>query len=124
MNLQQIVRTAGSNNPQLLALAEESRKYVQELNREIRTTSYLLHPPLLDEIGLRAALQWYGEGLSERSGLKVEVKINDDFARPPREQELAIFRIAQECLTNIHRHSGSKTARILVASENENIIVE
>ncbi len=69
MNLGQIVKEAAEDRPTLRVLAEESSKHAQELNREIRTTSYLLHPPLLDEIGLRAALDWYAQGLKQRSGL-------------------------------------------------------
>ena len=92
---------------------------VKQLHREVRTTSYLLHPPLLDERGLYSALTWYAQGLSERSGVKIELDIAKDFGRLPNEMELAIFRLVQEGLTNIHRHSGSKTARIAVNREVE-----
>jgi two-component system NarL family sensor kinase len=90
----------------------------------MRTTSYLLHPPLLDESGLRAALGWYVEGLKERANLDVTLNMNEDFERPTRDTELTIFRVVQECLTNIHRHSGSKTAQIFIAREGANILVE
>jgi len=72
--------------------------------------SYLLHPPLLDEIGLSAALGWYIRGLSERSGLEISLSVPADYERLPLEIELVLFRLIQEALTNIHRHSGSKTA--------------
>ncbi len=124
MNLSQIVKEATGVNPALLALAEESSKHAQELNREIRTTSYLLHPPLLDEIGLRAALDWYAQGLKQRAGLDVEITIDSGFERPSRELELTAFRIVQECLTNIHRHSGSSTAQIQISRNAENLTVE
>jgi len=113
-----------SKDPSLVELGEESQTYAQELDKEIRTTSYLLHPPLLDEIGLRAALDWYVEGLKQRAGLDVTLNIQDGFARPSREMELAIFRVVQECLGNVHRHSGSTTARIHIARESENVVVE
>jgi len=87
---------------------------VRQLHREIRTTSYLLHPPLLDESGLYSALSWYVQGLVERGGLQISLQIPQHFGRLPRQMELAIFRLVQECLTNIHRHSGSKTASIRI----------
>ena len=65
--------------------------------------SYLLHPPLLDESGLPVALRWYAQGLAERSGLTIDVNIPDDLGRFPRQMELMMFRLVQECLTNIHR---------------------
>jgi signal transduction histidine kinase len=79
---------------------------------------------LLDEIGLHAALNWYVEGLKQRSGLDVHLDIHSEFERQSRDIELTIFRILQECLTNIHRHSGSKTARIKIAREGANVIME
>jgi PAS domain S-box-containing protein len=92
---------------------EESRKLVQDLSDEIRTVSYLLHPPLLEEAGLASALAWYVEGFQQRSsGLRVKLSIAPSIGRFSPETELAIFRIAQECLTNIHRHSGADAASV------------
>jgi PAS domain S-box-containing protein len=124
MNLGKMVEQLKVKDSSLVELAEESQGYARELDKEIRTTSYLLHPPLLDEIGLRAALDWYAEGLKQRAGLDVTLNIQAGFERPSREMELAIFRVVQECLTNIHRHSGSTTARVRIAREAENIVVE
>jgi PAS domain S-box-containing protein len=101
----------------------ENAALVDAISTEIRTISYLLHPPLLDELGLRSALSWYVEGFSERSKIKVELEIAADFGRLSTELETAIFRIVQECLTNIHRHSGSKTAVIRIVQENEQVTI-
>ena len=97
---------------------------MQQLNREIRTTSYLLHPPLLDESGLSHAIQWYIQGFKERSGLDVELIVSDDFGRLPEDVELSIFRIVQESLTNIHRHSGSKAGRIRLSRDADGISLQ
>ena len=124
MNLARIQTAVKSSNPELASLAEETRKYTEDLSQEIRTTSYLLHPPLLDEIGLQAALNWYAEGLKQRSGLDLQLNIHPEFERQARDIELTIFRIVQECLTNIHRHSDSKTARIRIACEDAHVVLE
>ncbi len=102
---------------------EENAALIEQISREIRTISHLLHPPLLDELGLTSALRWYVEGFSERSKIIVEVEIPGDLGRLPAEQEIAIFRIVQECLTNIHRHSGSKTAAIRIRREVRKIVI-
>jgi PAS domain S-box-containing protein len=124
MSLAQLVQKASRLSPELAGDAEMIEETVRQLHREIRTTSYLLHPPLLDEAGLSSALNWYVRGLVERSGLDVSVAMAGNVGRLPREMELAIFRIVQECLTNIHRHSGSKTASIHIARQPENVTVE
>jgi PAS domain S-box-containing protein len=104
----------------LTAAVGDSLSLVEEASRGIRTMSYLLHPPLLDEAGLASPLQWFVEGFSERSGIRVELKISPSFGRLPREMELTFFRIVQEALTNVHRHSGSPTAQVeLSRSETE-----
>src|SRR5258708_17105937 len=90
----------------------EVRRVLVEMSGEIRTLSYLLHPPLLDELGLVSALKEYAGGFSERSGIKLELDIQADFGRLPQEAETALFRIVQESLANIQRHSGTKTAKI------------
>jgi len=90
----------------------EALELVRQLTQEIRTASYLLHPPLLDETGLAPALQWYVAGLGERSALEIDLRMAEDFGRLPQGLELAVFRVVQESLTNIVRHSGSKTASI------------
>lgn len=97
---------------------------VQQLHREIRTTSYLLHPPLLDEAGLNSALSWYVQGVAKRSGMAIDLSISEDFGRLSADMELAIFRVVQECLTNIHRHAESKTAFIRIAHENASVTIE
>jgi signal transduction histidine kinase len=124
ISLAQLAQKAGRNAPELASEAEQIQETVQQLHREIRTTSYLLHPPLLDENGLYSAVSWYVQGLLERSGLEVHLDISKDFGRLPSEMELAIFRLVQECLTNIHRHSESKTASIRVSREPNQITLD
>ena len=97
---------------------------MNQLSQEIRTLSYLLHPPLLDEMGLSSALRWYVDGLHERSGITIHLEVSADLNRLSRDMQLAIFRIVQECLTNIHRHSGSKTARIRIDGNSDVLFVE
>ncbi len=111
-------------NPILGKVLDDSQTLIQQLNKEIRTTSYLLHPPLLDENGLPEAIRWYLHGLMERSGLSVDLEIADGFGRLPDEMELAIFRVVQECLTNIHRHSGSKIAVIRLSRTTNTVCLE
>jgi signal transduction histidine kinase len=105
------------------ALAD-SESLVHEMTSEVRTISHLLHPPLLDEAGLLSALRWYVDGFSVRSKIKVDLDLADDFGRLPRESETAIFRVIQECLTNIHRHSGSPTAKIRLRQRDHQVLVE
>jgi signal transduction histidine kinase len=105
------------------ALSENSA-LVQQISREIRTISHLLHPPLLDAAGLASALRWYVDGFSERSKIKVNLEIPEQFGRLPDEMEIAIFRMVQECLTNIHRHSGGSSAIIRVHLEDHALSVE
>jgi len=102
----------------------ENAHLVEQVSREIRTISHLLHPPLLDIAGLASALRWYADGFSERSNIKVDLEIPRDFGRLPDELEIAMFRIVQECLTNIHRHSGSTTATIRLHQEGNRLAVQ
>jgi signal transduction histidine kinase len=118
ISLAQLVQKAARKAPELAGEAERIQETVQQLHREIRTASYLLHPPLLDESGLHSALSWYVQGIVERSGLDVHLDIPEDLGRLPREMELVVFRLVQESLTNIHRHSESKTASIRMVRES------
>ncbi len=124
MSLALAAQHAPKGVPQFTKYIDESEKLVQQLSQEIRTMSYLLHPPLLDETGLAEALRWYIQGLTKRSGLGIAFEIPPDFERLPREMELVMFRLVQECLTNIHRHSGSKMAVIRVARDREGVSLE
>jgi signal transduction histidine kinase len=102
----------------------DSRTLVGDMIRDIRTISYLLHPPLLDEVGLRPALQVYIEGFAERSKISVGLDLAEDFGRLPRDAETAIFRLVQECLTNVHRHSESPVAHVRVTRSSAEVEVE
>jgi PAS domain S-box-containing protein len=124
MNVAQLVHRAEVIAPELAREGKEIEAMVQQLHREIRTTSYLLHPPLLDESGLSSALHMYVEGLAERSDVAITLEAASNVGRLPSDMELAIFRVVQECLTNIHRHSGSKTALIRIAREGEGVRTE
>jgi PAS domain S-box-containing protein len=92
--------------------------------QETRTVSYLLHPPVLDDLGLIKALDWYVEGFSKRSGIQVELHAPNGPFRLPAEMELALFRIVQECLTNVHRHSNSSSAKVRIQAHSHAILLE
>ena len=101
----------------------DSDALVQEALREIRTISHLLHPPLLDELGLLPAVKWCVEGFSKRSGIKVTFNGPPELGRLEPDVELAAFRVVQECLTNIHRHSGSPDGIVEIAADCEGLEV-
>ena len=124
MTLSRIEDEAKRDPVRLSQTVTDARELIEDLSKEIRTTSYLLHPPMLDELGLSSALGWYLEGLEQRSGLSIELNIPADFGRLAPDVELAIFRLVQECLTNIHRHSGSKTAVIRITREPDKIYAQ
>ena len=112
MNLALLNRWAPQMPPEARALLQESIVFAEQCATELRTTSYLLHPPLLDELGLAGAVRDYADGFADRSEIRVDLEIPPNLERLPTEIETAIFRVMQECLTNIHRHSGSPTASI------------
>jgi len=112
-------------------LDEESRKLLAEckmlnvqLVEEVRTVSYLLHPPLLDELGLASAVEWYAEGFARRTGIATDVKISPKFMRLPPDIEVTFFRIVQESLTNVHRYSGGSKAYVRLKATDDQIVVE
>ena len=109
--------------PNAANAVRESIALVQQLSKELRTTSHLLHPPLLDESGLPSAVRWFVDGFAKRSKIPVDLEIAPDLGRLPRELETTIFRMVQECLTNIHRHSGSPTASIRIARNSNHVSV-
>jgi len=122
LQLAQISQNA-KNDPALAKDVQSAEDLAQHLAREIRTTSYLLHPPLLDEAGISSALNWYVQGLVERGDLEIDFKSSENFGRLQSEMEVVIFRLVQECLTNIHRHSGSKTALIRIDRKEKTVQV-
>ena len=112
-------------------LDEESRRLLsecaaltKEVGEEIRTLSYLLHPPLLDELGLPSAVQWYVEGFERRTGIAVEVDISSAFQRLPPDVEVTLFRVIQESLANVHRYSGSAKVFVQLKSNKDEIKVQ
>ena len=92
--------------------------------REVRTLSYLLYPPMLEEIGLQAAGPWYVDGFAKRSGIETTCAVADDFGRLSLDAETALFRVLQESLTNVHRHSGSSSAEVRFYRNHENVVLE
>ena len=108
----------------LRPLVDDALQAISECSQEIRTLSYLLHPPTLDVAGLASAIQWYSDGFSERSGITVDLEVTPSLDRLPQELEMAIYRVVQESLTNIHRHSGSKWAGIRLIQEKDQITLE
>jgi signal transduction histidine kinase len=103
---------------------QENADMVEEVSKQIRTISYLLHPPLLDEAGLEPALRCFVDGFAKRSDIAVNLQISPNLGRLPHEPEICIFRVVQECLTNVHRHSGSRTAAVRVTREKTYVRVE
>jgi signal transduction histidine kinase len=124
MNLASLQAEAERQSPELAKAIVESADIVKQVSGELRTMSYLLHPPLLDEMGLACALDWYIVGFGERSGIQVNLQISGELGRLPGDLETAIFRVVQECLTNIHRHSGSPTATVRLRRDSDGIRLE
>ena len=115
MNLAALANETTSMTEGLQARLADTISLVDHCTAEVRTLSYLLHPPLLDDVGLASAISWYVEGFSERSGVVVSLDLPKNLARFSPEVETALFRIVQQSLANIHRHSESKVARIRLA---------
>jgi len=110
--------------PAIAKLIDQNASFVSHLSTEIRTISHLLHPPLLDEVGLSAGLRGFVEGFCDRSKLAVELEISPNLPRFQPDLETAIFRIVQECLTNIYRHSGSDRAIVRLSTDSSQISLE
>lgn len=119
-----IVQEIGKSVAGLPSLLEDLNLLADEALRDIRTTAYLLHPPLLDEAGIASAARWFVEGFARRSGIAAHCDIADSFQRPARNSELALFRVLQESLTNVHRHSGASAARVILALDGEQLKLE
>jgi PAS domain S-box-containing protein len=124
MNTSAISSAVSMLSPEVAQKIEEGRSLIDQSLSEIRTISHLLHPPLLDEVGLISALNEYVNGFGERSNIRVILDLPSDLERLPRDVELSIFRIVQECLTNVHRHSGSRTAMVHLSHKPGEIQLE
>jgi PAS domain S-box-containing protein len=124
MNVGQVMKEKDKLNPATARCVEENSHLVEQALTEIRTLSHLLHPPMLDELGLASALKSYTQGFAERSKISVDLELISDLGQLPKDHELCLFRIAQECLTNVHRHSGSSTAMVRLARTFNGIELE
>jgi len=122
MNLESLESGGGSEN-----LAEQLASCVRladDALKEVRTISYLLYPPLLEEMGLKSAIPWYLDGFSKRSNIQTTFEVDPQFRRITPEAELTLFRILQESLTNVHRHSGSASATVRLSQKNGEAVLE
>jgi two-component system, NarL family, sensor kinase len=124
MTLDRLLKLVDQNKTDVTDAIVESRSMVTKVGEEIRTLSYLLHPPLLDECGLASAVGWYVEGFTKRSGIRVEINVDDDLPRLPTDAETALFRVVQESLTNVHRYSGSSRAEIRITRIGDSVHLE
>lgn len=124
MNLDMLIENIPANDSNIRLKLSESLDLLHQCLSEIRTVSYLLHPPLLEDTGLIPTVRWFVEGFTKRSGIDVAVDIQSEFGRLNADIELASFRVIQECLTNIHRHSASKTASISIKASDKRLTLE
>jgi two-component system NarL family sensor kinase len=124
LGLAQLMRESAALMPQCRTLLELCTRLAAQCSGEIRTASYLLHPPLLDELGLLSALRWLADGFHERSAIEVRLDLPESMERLPPDDELTLFRIAQEALTNVHRHSASPWAAVRVKLKSTSITLE
>jgi PAS domain S-box-containing protein len=124
LNLERLGRGSAALGDNSRALLAQCVDVAHRCSTEIRTASYLLHPPLLDEIGLLSALRWLADGLRQRSHMEIALELPLVMSRLPREEELALFRVAQEALTNVHRHASSPTVTIRLREECEQVVLE
>jgi signal transduction histidine kinase len=124
MNLDLVQQRSAGRDVTADNLLADSQAIIEQSQRELRTLAYQLHPPSLDELGLVGAVQEYATGFTQRSGIKVTLNASPALGRLPAETERALFRMVQESLGNVHRHSGSPTASIRIAREDAAVILE
>jgi signal transduction histidine kinase len=124
MSLQAFANSLPKGDANSQQILRETEEIFDTAARETRTVSYLLHPPLLDEVGLAAAVSWYAEGYTKRSGVCLEVEIPEDLPRLTIDKETTLFRIVQESLTNVHRHSGASKAMIRITVKDDSLRLE
>ena len=124
MNLDSI-RSSGMADRQTVAQqVGRCSDLAEQCIKEVRTISYLLYPPMLEEMGLRSAMLWYLDGFGQRSGIETRVDIPTDMPRLPRDVELVVFRVLQESLTNVHRHSGSPAVYVRAEVKDDYVVLE
>src|SRR6185437_16129572 len=124
MSIEAARRSMKKIPPETAEKLDEATEIVGKCSSEIRTLSHLLHPPMLEELGLASAIEWYVEGFALRSNMEVQLELPPKLRRLDEPIELALFRVLQECLTNVHRHSGSKTAVVKVETDEQQVKLE
>jgi len=124
MNLAALQRTAADIAEKDRALLAESARLAERAITQIRTLSYLLHPPFLDEVGLASAIRWFAKGFGNRSGITTRLSLPEDFPRLTQDIEIALFRVLQESLINIHRHAESPSAEISLRTADGEVTLE
>ncbi len=124
MKLDSVASLIGQKEGEAAQDVDECIRLTEDSIKEVRTVSYLMYPPMLEEMGLESAIPWYLDGFSARSGIKAAFDVQTDFGRLPRDSELALFRVLQESLTNVHRHSGSQTAHIRLSIREGMAVLE
>jgi PAS domain S-box-containing protein len=124
MNLDSLYAAVDPESADAAEMLRQCVELASESIKEVRTISYLLYPPMLEESGLSSAIQWYLDGFSKRSGIQISFEDGGHFERLSRDAELALFRVLQESLTNVHRHSGSATARVVLRRRDEQVVLE
>jgi two-component system NarL family sensor kinase len=124
MQLARLQRLAETENSQIKSLIADCAALAQRCSSDLRTASYLLHPPLLDEIGLLSALRWLADGLTRRSDINVVLHLPESLPRLPRDLELALFRVVQEAISNVHRHAQSPSITIRLTLDTEAVTLE
>jgi len=115
------VEQLGIQAPGLLPLVKDLHAFADEALREVRTTSYLLHPPVLDQLGFVCAARWFVDGFAKRSNIQVQLEIEEASVRLSKNCELALFRVLQESLTNVHRHSKASAADVKFTRKNNQL---
>lgn len=121
MNLSYLAKDTSGLDERGRNSVAESGELVDNALKEVRTLSHLLHPPMLDEVGLVPAIRWFANGFSQRSGIQINLELPSTLRRLPTELETAVFRVVQESLTNVHRHSGSTTATVRLRPEDDSL---
>jgi PAS domain S-box-containing protein len=124
MKVDSLKSSAQRSQPRDSSELAECSQLIEEAISEVRTISYLLYPPMLEELGLKSAVPWYLDGFTKRSGIKTTFEVSPDFDRVPGDLELALFRVLQESLTNVHRHSGSSTAIVRLLTKDQAVVLQ